>query len=221
MRRAADTRNRSRAPRARRSLSVGAVMAVIALLAGCGATDSLPTSTGTGQGTDVMTAEVDTTFTDTTDTTFTDTTSTVSVPPATYADAVSLVDDGTSLDGTDTFSSSGSDIYCVVGDTPDVTACETSGTRFPPPAGECAFPDGPKDVGRVQFGEDGRPEAICNSDTTRSGPPAPRAETGDVVSSPSGDRECVTTEGGGVVCIDRATETAFFIDGDGYRLIDG
>lgn len=220
MRRATHTRDRSRAPRVRRSLAVGAVMALIALLAGCGATDSLPTSTGTGVGTDVITADVDTTFTDTTGTTFTDTTPTVPVPPTTYADAVGLVDDGTGMDGTDTFSD-GADIYCMVGDAPDVTACETSGTRFPPPAGECTFPDGPKDVGRVQFGDDGRPEAICNSDTIRSGTPAPRADTGDVVSSPSGDRECVMTGGGGVACIDRTTETAFFIDGDGYRLIDG
>lgn len=193
--------------RSRRVTALGAALVLAIAGAGCGGSDSL--STGT-----------DTTFTDTT---FTDTTSTDTTPvstfPRTYEEAMDRLDRGepSGIRGT-VFQVPTTQIYCSIGDAPDIAGCELGDHRLPPPPGECDFPDGPKDVGRFEFTEDGEARAICNSDTIRTGDDAPTADSNATFSSPRGTRACVVLEEPGVTCVDLDSHSGFTVTEDRYTV---
>ncbi len=222
-----------RSPRRHRRTVLACVIGFMGLtLVGCGGSDSL-TGTSTGTGTDEMvvtdTIGTDATPTDTTDTDPTGTgdevwTSTVSTdttalagPPGTFTDAASRIEaaETVTLDDAN-FVGNDADIFCMVADTPDLTACETFESRHPAPAGMCTHPNMPKDVGRIEMDGSGV-TPVCNSDTIRM-PGEQRIASGTAVRSPDGSRRCIALPEG-VVCIDMRARRGFFLGNVEYAIL--
>lgn len=191
-----------------RRLVLGLAIAAIAVVSGCGGSDSILDPTGTVEPTDT------TVFTDTTDTTGTDTTDALAWPPTTYAQAEEQLSTGTVVRVSgNRFTAGDTDIFCTVEDDPALTACELSDSRLPPPTDHCTGSDTPTDVGRIEF--DGTtPLPVCNSDTIR-GETAETTQPGDIVESADGDRRCLTAEVG-VICVDVTAGTGFALSNSEY-----
>lgn len=204
-----------------RGLRVAPAVLVLALVAGCGATD-IPTPRRT------VTVYVDppgsTQSSSATPSTTVQATpaspSPSGVPtslavgrqrgaPHSYAEAKARIDGAPAAAGvTDRFRSPTGNIVCAAGGSSrPLAACEVEQGRIDPPLPSICPPDGPKDIGRIELGESGA-VPVCNSDSIREGG-EPELPYGSRTAA-TGSVSCISEEFG-VTCVDSSTQHGFFL----------
>lgn len=134
--------------------------------------------------------------------------------PHSYAEAKARIDAARPAPRvTDRFESPSGNIVCNLGGSPrPMAACEVGQGRIDPPLPSICPPDGPPDIGRIELDESGA-FPVCSSDSIREGD-EPKLGYGSRTGSE--DPVACLSEEFGVTCVDTATRHGFFLARDTF-----
>jgi hypothetical protein len=129
--------------------------------------------------------------------------------PHSYAEARARVQSAPpAASVTDRFASPSGNIVCNLSGNPlAMAACEVRSGRVKPPLPSICPPGGPKDIGRIELERTGA-FPVCNSDTIREGG-EPQLTYG--LRTASLDPVACLSEEFGVTCVDSASKHGFFL----------
>jgi hypothetical protein len=206
------------------ALVVLASLAVVSLLASCGATD-IPSprrtvtvtvdapSTAPAETPEPTQTEVPTSAPTATPVPTALAAGRLRGAPRSFAEAQGRIDAAPpAASVTDRFRSPSGNIVCRRSTDAGTAACEVAKGRVDPPLPSICPAGGPPDIGRIELGPGGA-LPVCNSDTIRTGG-EPELGYGKRT-QPSGTTACLS-ESFGVTCIDTASRHGFFLARDTF-----